>query len=52
MSLDESERGEHGKDRISDSLWHYEFMVMPFGLTNVPTMLMDLMNRVDRMILD
>ncbi|GKD57603.1 putative reverse transcriptase domain-containing protein [Tanacetum coccineum] len=25
---------------------HYEFQVMPFGLTNMPTVFMDLMNRV------
>lgn len=31
---------------------HYEFVVMPFGLTNAPTVLMDLMNRVCRPMLD
>lgn len=31
---------------------HYEFVVMPFGLTNATTMLMDLMNRVCRPMLD
>ncbi|GJS96658.1 putative reverse transcriptase domain-containing protein [Tanacetum coccineum] len=27
---------------------HYEFQVMPFGLTNVPTVFMDLMNRIPK----
>ncbi|CAH1430887.1 unnamed protein product [Lactuca virosa] len=31
---------------------HYEFVVMPFGLTNTPAVLMDLMNRVCRPMLD
>ncbi|GKE71506.1 putative nucleotidyltransferase, ribonuclease H, partial [Tanacetum coccineum] len=31
---------------------HFEFTVMPFGLTNVPTVFMDLMNRVCRPYLD
>nr|GEW21295.1 putative reverse transcriptase domain-containing protein [Tanacetum cinerariifolium] len=31
---------------------HYEFQVMPFGLTNVPTVFMDLMNRVCKSYLD
>ncbi|GJZ58579.1 putative reverse transcriptase domain-containing protein [Tanacetum coccineum] len=31
---------------------HYEFQVMPFGLTNVPTVFMDLMNRVRKPYLD
>nr|GEV76513.1 retrotransposon protein, putative, Ty3-gypsy subclass [Tanacetum cinerariifolium] len=31
---------------------HYEFQIMPFGLTNVPTVFMDLMNRVCRPYLD
>ncbi|GKE15895.1 putative reverse transcriptase domain-containing protein, partial [Tanacetum coccineum] len=31
---------------------HYEFQVMPFGLTNVPTIFMDLMNRVCKPYLD
>nr|GEZ24395.1 putative reverse transcriptase domain-containing protein [Tanacetum cinerariifolium] len=31
---------------------YYEFQVMPFGLTNVPTVFMDLMNRVCRPYLD
>nr|GEX23481.1 putative reverse transcriptase domain-containing protein [Tanacetum cinerariifolium] len=31
---------------------HFECTVMPFGLTNVPTILMDLMNRVCRTYLD
>ena len=31
---------------------HYEFLVMPFGLTNVPTVFMDLMNRVFHEYLD
>nr|GEV13342.1 putative reverse transcriptase domain-containing protein [Tanacetum cinerariifolium] len=31
---------------------HYEFQVMPFGLTNVPTVFMDLMNRVCKPYLD
>ena len=31
---------------------HYEFVVMPFGLTNAPTVFMDLMNRVCRLMLD
>ncbi|GJR54618.1 putative reverse transcriptase domain-containing protein [Tanacetum coccineum] len=31
---------------------HYEFQVMPFGLTNVPTIFMDLMNRVCKLYLD
>ncbi|GJX99258.1 putative reverse transcriptase domain-containing protein [Tanacetum coccineum] len=31
---------------------HYEFQVMPFGLTNVPTVFMDLMNRVCKPRLD
>nr|GEW07312.1 putative reverse transcriptase domain-containing protein [Tanacetum cinerariifolium] len=31
---------------------HYEFKVMPFGLTNVPTVFMDLMNRVCKPYLD
>nr|GEX37014.1 putative reverse transcriptase domain-containing protein [Tanacetum cinerariifolium] len=30
----------------------YEFQVMPFGLTNVPTLFMDLINRVCRLFLD
>nr|GEW35340.1 hypothetical protein [Tanacetum cinerariifolium] len=31
---------------------HFKFRVMPFGLTNVPTVFMDLMNRVCRPYLD
>ncbi|GKD60707.1 putative reverse transcriptase domain-containing protein [Tanacetum coccineum] len=31
---------------------HFEFQVMPFGLTNVPTVFMDLMNRVCMPYLD
>nr|GEX65980.1 putative reverse transcriptase domain-containing protein [Tanacetum cinerariifolium] len=31
---------------------HYEFQVMPFGLINVPTVFMDLMNRVCKSYLD
>ncbi|GJT97060.1 putative reverse transcriptase domain-containing protein [Tanacetum coccineum] len=31
---------------------HYEFKVIPFGLTNVPTIFMDLMNRVCKLYLD
>nr|GFC30383.1 putative reverse transcriptase domain-containing protein [Tanacetum cinerariifolium] len=31
---------------------HYEFQVMPFGLTNAPAVLMDLMNRALRIILE
>ncbi|GJW78890.1 putative reverse transcriptase domain-containing protein [Tanacetum coccineum] len=31
---------------------HYEFQVMPFGLTNVPTVFMDLMNRMCKPYLD
>ncbi|GKA45600.1 putative reverse transcriptase domain-containing protein [Tanacetum coccineum] len=31
---------------------HFEFQVMPFGLTNVPTVFMDLMNRVCKPYLD
>ncbi|GJR69765.1 putative reverse transcriptase domain-containing protein [Tanacetum coccineum] len=31
---------------------HYEFQVMPFGSTNVPTIFMDLMNRVCKPYLD
>ncbi|GKB99337.1 putative reverse transcriptase domain-containing protein [Tanacetum coccineum] len=31
---------------------HFEFVVMPFGLTNAPTIFMDLMNRVCRLMLD
>nr|GEX31194.1 reverse transcriptase [Tanacetum cinerariifolium] len=31
---------------------HYEFMVMPFGLTNAPSIFMDLMNSVCRLMLD
>ncbi|GJU72273.1 putative reverse transcriptase domain-containing protein [Tanacetum coccineum] len=31
---------------------HYEFQVMPFGLTNVPTVFMDLMNRLCKPYLD
>ena len=31
---------------------YYEFLVMPFGLTNAPTIFMDLMNRVCRLMLD
>ncbi|GJU74513.1 reverse transcriptase domain-containing protein [Tanacetum coccineum] len=31
---------------------HYEFQVMPFGLTNVPTVFMNLMNRVCKPYLD
>ncbi|GJT52404.1 putative reverse transcriptase domain-containing protein [Tanacetum coccineum] len=31
---------------------HYEFQVMPFGLTNAPTVIIDLMNRVCRLLLD
>ncbi|GJY07162.1 putative reverse transcriptase domain-containing protein [Tanacetum coccineum] len=31
---------------------HYEFQVMPFGFTNVPTVFMDLMNRVCKPYLD
>ncbi|GJT96339.1 putative reverse transcriptase domain-containing protein [Tanacetum coccineum] len=31
---------------------HYEFQVLPFGLTNVPTVFMDLMNRVCKPYLD
>ena len=31
---------------------HDEFVVMPFGLTNAPTMFMDLMNWVCRLMLD
>nr|GEZ29267.1 putative reverse transcriptase domain-containing protein [Tanacetum cinerariifolium] len=31
---------------------HFEFTVIPFGLTNVPTVFMDLMNRVCRPYLD
>ncbi|GJU57463.1 putative nucleotidyltransferase, ribonuclease H [Tanacetum coccineum] len=31
---------------------HFEFTVMPFGLTNVPSVFMDLMNRVCRPYLD
>nr|GEY52367.1 putative reverse transcriptase domain-containing protein [Tanacetum cinerariifolium] len=31
---------------------HFEFTAMPFGLTNIPTVFMDLMNRVCRSYLD
>ncbi|GKA65848.1 putative reverse transcriptase domain-containing protein, partial [Tanacetum coccineum] len=31
---------------------HYEFQLMPFGLTNVPTVFMDLMNRVCKLYMD
>nr|GEV30651.1 hypothetical protein [Tanacetum cinerariifolium] len=31
---------------------HFEFTIMPFGLTNVPTIFMDLMNRVCKSYLD
>nr|GEV29143.1 putative reverse transcriptase domain-containing protein [Tanacetum cinerariifolium] len=31
---------------------HYEFQVMPLGLTNIPTVFMDLMNRVCKPYLD
>ncbi|GKF04218.1 putative reverse transcriptase domain-containing protein [Tanacetum coccineum] len=31
---------------------HYKFQVMPFGLTNVPTVFMDLMNRMCKPYLD
>ncbi|GKB47560.1 reverse transcriptase domain-containing protein, partial [Tanacetum coccineum] len=31
---------------------HFEFTIMPFGLTNVPTIFMELMNRVCRPYLD
>ncbi|GJW12501.1 putative reverse transcriptase domain-containing protein [Tanacetum coccineum] len=31
---------------------HYEFQVMPFGLTNAPAVIMDLMNRVCKPLLD
>jgi hypothetical protein len=31
---------------------HYEFLVMSFGLTNVPTIFMDMMNKVFHDYLD
>ena len=31
---------------------HYEFVVMPYGLTNAPVIIMDLLNRVWRPMLD
>ncbi|GJT57280.1 putative reverse transcriptase domain-containing protein [Tanacetum coccineum] len=31
---------------------HFEFVVMPFGLTNAPTIFMDLINRLCRLMLD
>jgi hypothetical protein len=34
------------KTAIQTRYCHYEFLVMPFGLTNVPSVFMDLMNRV------
>ena len=31
---------------------HYEFVAMPFGLTNAPTIFMDFMNLVRKLMLD
>ncbi|GKC03736.1 putative reverse transcriptase domain-containing protein [Tanacetum coccineum] len=40
------------KTAFRTSYGHYEFQVMPFGLINVPTVFMDLMNRVCKPYLD
>ena len=44
--------GDMQKTSFQTRYGHYEFVVMSFGLTNANGALMDLMNRVCRLMLD